>query len=70
MGSPPRNFAFKGAVGRSGAFAALGQASTPRTPRGLLGSRRRLLCPAESIGPVHRECAWGFLRMRSYPEEG
>ena len=47
--SPPRNFALRGAEGRSGAFAEFGQASTPRTPRGLLGSRKRLLCPAGSI---------------------
>lgn len=49
MSRPPRNFSFKGSVGRSEAFAEFGQASTPHTPHGLLGSRRRLLCPEESI---------------------
>ena len=32
MVCPPRNLAFRGSMGRSGAFAEFGQASTPRTP--------------------------------------
>ena len=70
MISPPQNFAFMGSVGRSEAFAAFGQASTPYTLHGLLEPRKRLLCPAKSIEPARRECIWGFLRMHSYPEEG
>lgn len=70
MVSPPRNLAFRGSEGRSGAFAALGQASTPRTPRGLLEPRKRLLCQARSSGQVRQEHVSAVLRKRVCCTEG